>query len=68
MLREVGEAAVAAGWRKKAADAVAPRVARSPLPVGESAARAVVGFVLLGLTLKYLVATMSRARRDANSS
>jgi hypothetical protein len=61
-VREVGEAAVAAGWRKKAADAVAPRVGRSPLPVRERDARAAVGLILFAMSAKYLWATISRAR------
>ena len=61
-VKEVGEAAVAAGWRKKAADTVAPRIGRSPLPVRERQARAAIGLVLFGLSVKYVAGTISRAR------
>lgn len=61
-VREMGEAAVAAGWRKKAADTVAPRVGRSPLPVRERDVRAALGLVLFALSVKYVAGTISRAR------
>jgi hypothetical protein len=62
-VREVGEAAVAAGWRKKAADTVAPSVGRSRLPIRERDARALLGLVLFGLSVKYVAGTISQARK-----
>jgi len=50
-VEDVGHAALA-GWRRRVADAVAPR-----LPVRDDAVRAAVGFLFLALTLKYLVDT-----------
>lgn len=67
VVKDVGEAAVAAGWRKKAADALAPRVAESPLPLRERDARVAIGLVLLALSVKYVAATISRVRRDASA-
>ncbi len=57
-IERVGHAALE-GWREKAADAVAPRVAhRSPLR--EDQVRVAVGLVFLALTVKYLVTTARR--------
>ena len=57
-VEQVGHAALE-GWREKAADAVAPRVAgRSPLR--ESQVRAALGLLFLALTVKYLVTTTRR--------
>lgn len=62
-VQELGEAAVASGWRKKAADKLAPPLARSPLPIRERQARVVLGLAFLGITVKYLAGTLTRARR-----
>jgi hypothetical protein len=48
-VEEVGHAALS-GWRKPVADAVAPRV-----PLRDDVVRAVVGFLFLALTVKYVV-------------
>lgn len=54
------------GWRTKAADAVAPRLARH-LPLAEEQIRAALGVLFLALTAKYLAGTLSdlvgRSRR-----
>jgi hypothetical protein len=61
-VEQVGHAALE-GWREKAADAVAPRVAeRSRLE--EHQVRAVLGLLFLGLTVKYLVTTTRRLLRQ----
>ena len=57
-VEQVGHAALE-GWREKAADAVAPHVARRS-PLRESQVRAAVGLVFLALTVKYLVTTTRR--------
>ena len=63
-LTELGLAATReAGWRTKAADAVAPRAARSPLPVREEQVRAALGLLFLGLSVKYVVGTLRKLRR-----
>jgi hypothetical protein len=48
-VEEIGHAALS-GWRKPVADAVAPRV-----PLRDDVVRAVVGFLFLALTVKYVV-------------
>jgi hypothetical protein len=48
-VEEVGHAALS-GWRKPVADAVAPRV-----PLRDEVVRAVLGFLFLALTVKYVV-------------
>ena len=53
----VGTAALR-GWRTKAADMVAPPLARR-LPVAEEQIRAALGVLFLALTAKYLVGTLS---------
>ncbi len=60
-VRELGIAATGAGWRQKAADAVAPRVARSPLPAREEHVRVALGLLFVALSVKYLVGTVRRA-------
>ena len=62
-MKELGEAAVAQGWRKQAADALAPRVGRSRLPLRERQVRVVLGLALFAISLKYLGGTLARARR-----
>ena len=62
-VKELGHAAAASGWRQKAADAVAPKVARSRLPAGEGEARALIGLAFLALSVKYLVGTFRRVTR-----
>jgi hypothetical protein len=57
-VEQVGHAALE-GWREKAADAVAPHVARRS-PLQESQVRAAVGLVFLALTAKHLAGTARR--------
>jgi hypothetical protein len=62
-LKELGLAATRdAGWRTKAADTLAPRAARSPLPVREEHVRAALGLVFLALSVKYVAATLAKLR------
>jgi hypothetical protein len=56
----LGEAALQ-GWRAKAADALAPRVARVT-PLSERQVRAALGVVFLGLVVRFL-ARYARALR-----
>ena len=62
VVKDIGEAAVANGWRKKAADTLAPRLARSPLPGRERDMRALLGLAFLALSVKYLAGTFARLR------
>jgi hypothetical protein len=60
-LKELGLAAQRdAGWRTKAADVVAPRAARSPLPLREDQVRVALGLLFLGLSVKYVAATLKK--------
>jgi hypothetical protein len=61
-VEQVGHAALE-GWREKAADAVAPRVAQRSR-IAEDQIRAALGLVFLGLTVKYLVTTTRRLLRQ----
>jgi hypothetical protein len=47
------------GWRKRVADATAPRVAKRG-PLSEEQARAIVGAVLFAASLYYVVSTIVR--------
>lgn len=61
--RRLGEAAVAAGWRRKAADVITPRVAGSaPLSGGDT--RSLLGLLFLAMSAAYLVKTLLTALRD----
>ena len=62
---DLGASAVARGWRAKLADALAPRIESSRLPVNAAQTRAVLGFGFLALSLRHLVDTVRlyRARR-----
>jgi hypothetical protein len=63
-VKEIGLAGTRdAGWRTKAADAVAPRVGRSSLPLREEQARAALGLLFLALSVKYVVSTLQKLRR-----
>jgi hypothetical protein len=60
-VKELGLAATRdAGWRTKAADVVAPRAARSSLPVREEHVRAALGLLFFGLAAKYVAATLKK--------
>jgi hypothetical protein len=62
-VKELGLAATTdAGWRTKAADMIAPRAARSRLPVREDQVRVALGLLFLGLTVKYLAGTLAKLR------
>ncbi len=64
-LRELGEAGVAAGWRRKVADGVAPRVAESaPLSRGE--VRAALGLVFLAMSGSFVLKSVTTALRRRN--
>jgi hypothetical protein len=51
------------GWRTKAADAVAPPLARR-LPLTEEQIRAALGVLFLALTVKYVAGTVSDLLRS----
>ena len=57
--QHVGHASLV-GWRKKAADLVAPRAANVG-PVSEDQVRVVIGAAFFGLSLYYVVASAARA-------
>lgn len=65
-VRTLGQAAVADGWRRKAAERVAPRVAGSaPVSIGQ--AQAALGLAFLAMSGAYLVKTLvTGARRDVS--
>jgi hypothetical protein len=50
------------GWRKKAADLVAPRAAKHA-PISEEQARAILGGIFFALSVYYVVSTVIRALR-----
>jgi hypothetical protein len=58
MVTELGDAAVARGWRKLAADAVAPRFGASSLPLTEKQTRTLLGLGFLALTISHLTHTV----------
>ena len=51
------------GWREKAADAVAPRVAKRA-PVGDDQVRAAVGALFFVLSVMYVVKTLTAVSRE----
>ena len=57
----VGQAALT-GWRKRVADAVAPR-----LPVADDTVRTGVGLLFLALSARYVLRTVGRVRRGERS-
>jgi hypothetical protein len=57
--QHVGHAGLV-GWRKKAADLVAPRASKLG-PVSEEQARAIIGGAFFALSLYYVVTTVIRA-------
>ena len=60
--RELGEAAVAAGWRRKTAEGIAPRVAGSA-PISGGAVKAAIGLVFLAMSGSYVLKTFFTALR-----
>lgn len=54
------------GWRVKAADAVAPRVARRA-PVEDDQVRAAVGALFFVLAVAYVVKTLAAASREVRA-
>lgn len=54
------------GWRTKAADVVAPPLARR-LPMTEEQVRAAIGALFLALTVKYVVGAVSDLSRHQSS-
>jgi hypothetical protein len=56
-MERVGDAALK-GWRRKVADAVAPR-----MPFDDDKVRSALGVVFLALAVRYVVGTIGRARR-----
>lgn len=66
-VRTLGQAAVADGWRSKAAGKVAPRVAGSA-PASADDVRAALGLAFLAMSGSYLVKTLvTGARRDVST-
>lgn len=61
-VRELGEASVASGWRRTAAEKVAPRVAGSA-PVSGEEVRAALGLAFLALSGSYVLKTVLTALR-----
>ena len=60
--RKLGEAAAAAGWRRKAAEQVAPRLAGSA-PVSGDEVRALLGLTFLAMSGFYVLKTLLTALR-----
>lgn len=56
-VKALGRAAVAEGWRRKAAERVAPRV-DSSAPLSGDEARAALGLAFLALSCSYLLKTL----------
>jgi hypothetical protein len=54
------------GWRKRLADAAAPRVARRT-PLSESDVRAAIGLLFLVLAARYLTVALKRALADRSA-
>jgi hypothetical protein len=48
------------GWRKQVADVVAPRA-----PIEDDQARMIIGLAFFGLSVYYVVATITKALRRA---
>jgi hypothetical protein len=63
-LRALGLAAAGGGWRKAAADRVAPAAA-SRTRFGAVQIRVALGLAFLGMSVKYLVDTLRRFRARA---
>jgi hypothetical protein len=61
MVKDLGVAATQSGWRKQAAEKLAPAGA-SRTRFGQDEIRAALGFVFLALSVKYLVGTATRFR------
>jgi hypothetical protein len=64
--RALGEHALQ-GWRKRVADAAAPRIAKRA-PVRERDIRAVLGLVFIALAIRHLVVTAKRFAQERNSA
>ena len=60
-VQQLGHSATSSGWRKKLADAVAPRVGESSLPLRERQVRTLLGLLLLASSIKYVVKTVRGA-------
>ena len=65
-VRALGQAAVAGGWRRKAAERVAPRVADSAAPLSGTEARAALGLAFLAMSGSYLVRTVRDGMQRAD--
>jgi hypothetical protein len=59
--KSLGLAATESGWRKKLADATAPRAA-AVTPARADQVRAILGVVLFAISLTYVLRTLSRTR------
>jgi hypothetical protein len=59
--KNLGLAATGSGWRKKLADATAPRAA-AVTPARADQVRAILGVVLFAISLTYVLRTLSRTR------
>jgi hypothetical protein len=55
-VHRLGHSAASQGWRKRAADVVAPR-----LPIANERARELLGLLFFALSVKYVVSTLRRA-------
>lgn len=64
-VEEVGRGALQ-GWRVKAADRIAPAVAKRT-PLSEERVRGLLGLVFLALVIRYLVKTARDARSRFNA-
>ncbi len=58
VLHEIGHSATSSGWRRRAADAIAPR-----LPVAERWARTALGLLFLASSIRYVVKSIRDATR-----
>ena len=65
-LKQLGEAGVSAGWRKKLADRVAPPVA-SRTRLSPDQVRAALGLIFVGLSLSYVARTVLGFARRSSS-
>lgn len=63
-VKQVGQAATERGWRHAVAERVVPAVAERTRARPDQV-RMVLGLVLLALSVKFLIGTLSRAHRAA---
>ncbi|HEY6961917.1 MAG TPA: hypothetical protein VI408_08535 [Gaiellaceae bacterium] len=57
-IHSLGHSATSSGWRKQAAEAIAPRV-----PVDDRKVRTALGLIFLASSIRYVVKTLRGAAR-----